>query len=111
MEPQVEKAFEIANFMTTMASQKRILQENYQQTLLCYYNGGTFKASRELIGFIVNLKTDHYVVIDENQIPVMITDIPEFIDKLLSHHTEAVNSYFNHYQKLIKSKKIESLIE
>lgn len=111
MEPQVEKAFEIANFMTTLASQKRILKEDYEQTLLCYHNGGTFKATRELIAFISSLKTDHFVVVDENQIPIMITNIPEFLDKVLAQHTEANNSYFSQYQRLIKSKKIESLVE
>lgn len=111
MEPQIEKAFEIANFMTTLASQKRILQEEYENTLLCYYNGGTFKASQELIAFVSVLTTEHYIFVDENTTPILVTDLKEFVAKLLAQHTEANNLFFSKYQKLIKSKKVESLVE
>ena len=37
MEEQVQKAFDIANYMTTLAGQKRILLEEYHQNRSSFY--------------------------------------------------------------------------
>lgn len=110
MEPTIEKAFEIADYMSNLVGQKRILQEDFEQTLYVYINGGTFKATRELISFISNLDTESYIIVDENKIPIFIEELSLFLDKLKAKHTEAVNLYFTRYESLLKNKNFENLL-
>lgn len=113
MNPKLEKAFEIANYMATLSAQKHILKEEYLQSLIFYHNGGTFTATRELINFVktlVDLDNLTYTLVDDNDIPIEITDLAAFLEKVLSTYTFAVNGYFTRYSQLRKSKTVESLM-
>ena len=114
MDKFIEKAFEISNLMVTLGNQKRLLKEEYEQSLFYFYNGGTFKATKETITYIKTLKdldveTD-IVVVDENGMPIRIDSITNFLQELLNQHFQASNKYFSDYQKLKKSKSVESIL-
>ena len=115
MEEKIRKAFEFANFMATLNSQKRILKEEYQQKLVFYENGGTFTASKEFINFLkVLLDLGHVqnvVVIDDNNTPILISDLKVFFDNILSCYYEAVNEYYTKYNLLTKKRTIENLVD
>lgn len=51
MDERVEKAFAVANYMSTLSNQRRILLEEYSQKLVYYINGASFKITPELINF------------------------------------------------------------
>lgn len=114
MNSKLEKAFEVANYMTTLSAQKHILKEEYHQTLIFYHNGGTFTATRELINFVKTLidlqKSQSEVLVDENSIPIEIEDLSKFLEIALSAYTFAVNGYYTKYSQLRKSKTVESLM-
>lgn len=112
MDKNIEQAFEAANYMITLADQKRILKEEFNQNSVYFLNGGTFKASRELINFVkslIDLGKENAVLIDDNHMPVDIPDLKTFLDNVLHTHFFAVNSYHTKYQKLKSSRTVESL--
>jgi hypothetical protein len=114
MKTDIDKAFEIANFMTTLNNQKRILHEEYNQSLYYYKDGNTFKATPEFISFvssIVQSNIESSVILDQNGIPVLVSDIKDLLTSLISTYTEASNGYFYNYQKLISSKTVESILD
>ena len=39
MNDKLKQAFDIANYMTTLADQKRILVEEYHQNIIYFFNG------------------------------------------------------------------------
>ena len=49
MDERIEKAFEVANYMATLSNQRRIVLEEYNQKLVHYINGATFRITPELI--------------------------------------------------------------
>lgn len=115
MDERVQKAFDNANYMATLVSQKNILNEELSQNLLHYESGGTFTASKELINFVKTLLDIGYlenvVVVDDNNTPINVEDLKTFFDKVVSVYFEAVNEFFNKYNALIKQRKIESLVD
>ena len=114
MNTDVEKAFQIANFMTTLNNQKRILKEEYNQSLYYYSNGNTFKATPEFISFInvlIQSNIENSVILDYNNVPVLISDIKDFLASLIATYTEASNGYFYNYQKLISSKTVGNILD
>jgi hypothetical protein len=114
VDTKLEKAFEIANYMASLAAQKYILKEEYCQALIFYHNGGTFTATRELINFVKTLvdltNSETSVLVDNNDIPIDIENLSQFLELALSKYTFAVNGYYTKYSQLRKSKSVESLM-
>lgn len=114
MDQNVEKAFEISNLMVTVANQKRILKEEYDQSLFLFENGGVFKATNEFICYVKTLKEllqeNRAVIIDFNSTPIEIKDISKFLESLLNSHFQANNFYFSKFETLKKSKNITSIL-
>lgn len=115
MDPKIQKAFEVANYMSTLSAQKQILKEEYCQNLIYYHNGGTFKATRELINFIETLLSRGHdsdvILMDDNDLPIEILDLKSFSGDILSKYFEAINQFYHRYSNLKKSKSIERLID
>lgn len=115
MDEQLKRAFEIADHMSVVSSQKNILKEEFAQTLCYYCNGGSFTLSKELITFVKLLldvnQLENVVLVDDNNIPINIENLKDFFEEILSLYTQATNLYYTKYNLLIKNRKLESLID
>lgn len=115
MDQKVQKAYEVANYMTTLSNQKAILKQEFKQNLLFFFQGHTFTVSKELINFVktlidLNQETD-VILIDDNDLPINIDHLPKFLEDILNQYSMAVNSYHSKYTQLKVSRKIESLVQ
>lgn len=114
MDERLEKALDISNYMVTLNNQKRILKEQYQENLIHYYNGGQFTVTQQLISFcqsLISLSQENTILIDDNNIPVEISDLQLFAEDLNSKYFEASNKYLVEYNKLKKSRSVESIMD
>lgn len=113
MDEKIKQAFEAANFVATFSNQRRIIQEELNQKLVYYINGGTFKVTLELINFAKTaLELGHssdVVFIDQNKIPVLVNNVQSFLDDLLSVYFEAVNDYYKQYTDLKRLRQVENI--
>lgn len=114
MDEKVSKAFDIANLMVSISNQKRALREEFEQTLFYFYNGGSFKANKDLISYVSSIKSlgvkENAVITDENEQPILIDNIDKFLEALLDCHTRANNLYYTKYEQLRKSRSVESVL-
>ena len=114
MDERVEKAFAVVNYMATLSNQRRIITEEYQQQLVYYTNGATFKVTPELISFtktVIGLgKVSDVGFIDSNNMPILIPDVNEFFKNITSIYFEAINEYASKYGKIRSKRKVEDII-
>lgn len=114
MDEKLSKAFEVANYMATLSTQRRVILEELSQKLVHYVNGGTFKITPELIAFtktLLDLGQDTDIVfIDANNMPVVIVDVQEFFDTLVSTYFESVNEYSAKYNEIKSKRKVEGIV-
>lgn len=111
---RLEKALEQANTMQSFNLNKNTLKVKTQNLLSYSVNGGTFKVDQSLISFvqyIVESGRTEVAILDKNDIPILITDTEQFLDDISSLYFEAINEYYNEYQKLRSSRKIEKVLE
>ena len=111
---RLEKALNFSNTMQTFNLNKNNLKVKTQNLLNFSSNGGTFKVSQERIGFVkfvVDSGKDTTVILDKNDIPVRIDDTKKFLEDISSLYFESINEYYNDYQKLRSSRKIEKVLE
>jgi predicted 3-demethylubiquinone-9 3-methyltransferase (glyoxalase superfamily) len=115
MDERIEKAFAVANYMSTLSNQRRVILEEYTQKLVYYTNGATFKVDPNLINFIKNVidlgHTTDVPFIDANNFPVIISDVQEFFDSVVSVYFEALNEYAAKYSELKSKRKIADIVE
>jgi len=114
MDERLEKALEFANFMVTLNNQKRSLKEKYRNDCVYYQNGGTFTITKELITFVKTLVDLNHitdiVVIDDNELPIRVSDLKKFLEDIINQYFIASNSYYNNYQSLKKNRSVDALI-
>jgi len=115
VDEKIKKAFDSANYMSVLASQKKILKEEYYQSLLYYQNGGVFSVTKDLINFsktLIDLNniTD-VILVDDNDSPILIKDLHAFLSEILSVYAFATNGYYNKFSKLKTSRTVEKLID
>jgi hypothetical protein len=114
MDERIEKAFNVANFMATLSNQKRIVLEEYNQKLIYYTNGATFRVNHELIAFVktlVDLKnTKDVVLVDNNHFPVLIEDLKSFLKDITDLYLTATQEYANKYNEIKVKRKIADIV-
>ncbi len=115
MDPIVQKAFDVANYMTTLSNQKQILKEEFSQNLIHYQNGGTFTVTRELINFVKTLIDLGYeedsVLVDDNHTPISIENLKSFLEVLLEIYQSSISEYYTKYSQLKNSRTVEALVK
>lgn len=114
MDERVEKALEFSNYMQTLNNQKRILKERYFEERVCYYNGGKFDTTKELLTFVnmmLEKGSDELVLIDDNDIPVKISNIDDFLQELMNSYFQAANRYYEEFDKLRMKRSVEKMVD
>jgi hypothetical protein len=113
VDEKLSQALERSNFMTTFATQRRLLWEKYQDDLIHYKDGHELPITETLISFCNTLlqkgKT-RTVIIDANNLPVQIDNLDEFLTNILEQYASSSNEYFAEFEKLKKTRHVEGLV-
>ena len=111
---RLEKALDFSNTMKTFNLNKNNLKVKTQNLLSYSTAGGSFTVDQSLISFmnfVVSSGKTEITLLDKNDIPFRIEDTEKFLDEISSLYFEVVNDYYNEYQKLRSSRKIEKVLE
>ena len=111
---RLEKALDFSNTMKTFNLNKNNLKVKTQNLLSYSTSGGSFTVDQSLISFmnfVVSSGKTEISLLDKNDIPIHIDDTEKFLDEVSSLYFEVVNDYYNEYQKLRSSRKIEKVLE
>lgn len=113
MDEKLEKAIQTANYMATLTNQRKLALEEYNQSLVYYFDGASFTATRELITFakaLIDSGNTSAILLDDNSIPVKVEDLKTFYNNILAVYGEASHEYFVKYTNLKKKRRVEDLV-
>ena len=113
MDERIEKAFQTANYMASLSNLRRVALEEYQQSLIYYFQGSTFTVTRELIVFVhtlTELGNTESIILDDNNIPTNIINLKEFLTNILNVYGEATNAFLVKYTELKSKRRVEGLV-
>ena len=111
---RLKKALDFSNTMKTFNLNKNNLRVKTQNLLSYSTAGGSFTVDQSLISFmnfVVSSGKTEISLLDKNNVPIHIDDTEKFLDEVSSLYFEVVNDYYNEYQKLRSSRKIEKVLE
>ena len=112
MDERIEKAFEVANYMATLSNQKRIILEEYNQKLIYFVNGATFKITPDLISFVSTMADRPFdlILVDSTNLPVKISDTKKFLNDIIAVYSNASEEYFEKYSSIKSKRKLADMI-
>lgn len=114
MDERLEKALNFSNYMVTLNNQKRVLREKFKENTVYYFNGGQFTVTKELITFVNMLverdNTEDVVLIDDNETPILVADLEDFLSDIISTYFTASNAYHAEYKILTKKRSVSKLV-
>jgi hypothetical protein len=111
---RLKNALDFSNTMKTFNLNKNNLKVKTQNLLSYSTAGGSFTVDQSLISFmnfVVSSGKTEISLLDKNNIPIHIDDTEKFLDEVSSLYFEVVNDYYNEYQQLRSSRKIEKVLE
>jgi hypothetical protein len=114
MDERLEKALDFSNYMVTLNNQKRLLNEQYQQQLIYYFNGGQFTATHQLVSFcnsLISLGQTETVLVDDNNIPVFVQELEDFLNEILLKYASASNQYYTEYEVFKKNRSVKGIVD
>lgn len=113
MDDKLKEALEFSNYRLTLNNQKQNLIQRMNTQLTIGYSNAMFTASLEVINFVQHLidqQVEQFVFIDNNSNPILITDLKDFHAKLFSAYAEALNEFYNDYEKIKKQRTTKGLV-
>ena len=115
MEALLTNALDFSNYKQTLAIQRKTLKERIDGKLTFGHNGGIFKIDQTLISFVQFLitqeRTTNVPLIDSNNNPILIADLVTFRDEILDRYFTATYEYHEEFEKLKKSRTVETLVD
>ena len=114
MEERLEKALEFANYRQTLNNQLHKVKIRAEGLLMYSKNGGSFNINQELICFVDYLNRSGLVdvpLLDSNNTPVQISDIPAFLKEITTRYFEVTNDYLKEYKEIRKSRNVKSVLD
>jgi hypothetical protein len=114
VDERLEKAFQTANYMATLSNLRKTALEEYQQSLIYYFQGSSFTVTRELIVFVHTLTeigNTESIILDDNNIPQNVANLKEFLTNILNVYGLATNTYLAKYIDIKSKRRVEGLVE
>lgn len=114
MDERLLQAVEFSNFMVTLENQKRIIKEQYYESLIHYHNKGQFTIDSNLISFLqtlLSLNQTEAILIDDNELPIEIVDLKAFVLEVMNKYFQSSNTYLIEYNKLVSQRSVKGLID
>lgn len=114
MEENLENILSYKNTMRNFNLNRKVMQDKIMNELHVYQNGGTFVVTQELIGFLnylVQSDKTNVNILDKNNLPINIADVNEFLERVAERYFSSLNFYYQEYEQLRSSTKIEIALD
>lgn len=112
--PALAEMLTVSNSRATYQNQLHLAKLRFTTACHVPYAGGSFVVDPVLIAYLssrLQVHTEQVIVEDAEHMPVMISDLGDFVDIITSQYYQALNAYWDEIQRLRSSRKPEVMVE
>jgi len=113
MDQRLNDALEFSNYRLTLANHKKNLRLRAEALQVVSHAGGMFRASPDTItwlDFVIRSGAEQYVLIDQNDQPVLVTDLAALRDRLFDAYTKSMNLLHVEYEKIKRARTVQKIV-
>lgn len=113
MDQRLNDALEFSNYRLTLANHKKNLRLRAEALQVVSHAGGMFRADTALITWldlVIRSGAEQYVLIDQNDQPVLITDLAVLKDRLFDAYTKSMNLLHVEYEKIKRARTVQKIV-
>lgn len=110
----LDEMLEISNARAVYQHQVRMAEIKFRNACILGFAGGEFHIDPYLLGYLehrVRVNVDKAVVLDVNNLPILITDLEDFLDIASSQYHSALNEYYDEVQRLRSTRDPAKMVE
>lgn len=114
LDGRLEEALQMSNYRITLANQLDMARWKLKEQLTISINGGTFNINPTLITFVhmhIAESASSIVLIDVNENPIEINDLPTFLEQLKDTYHEALNDYLIECKRLRGARNTKNVVK
>lgn len=116
MDERLERALDFSNYRMILSTRQKNLKTLFENKLLFHYESGIFKADKEFLTFVFliqknPLNREGYIFIDQNDTPILISDLQEFYKLIDERYSTSLKQYYESYQKLSEARDIRKALD
>lgn len=113
MDQRLNDALEFSNYRLTLANHKKNLRLRAEALQVVSHSGGMFRASPDIItwlDFVIGTGAEQYVLVDQNDQPVLINDLAALRDRLFDAYTKSMNLLHVEYEKIKRARTVQKIV-
>lgn len=114
MDQRLKDALEYSNYRLTLATHKKNIILRAEAIQLVSNSGGMFRATEQLIlwiDYLVRAGHDQYVVVDMNEQPILVQQLPKLKDQLSDAHAKSMNLLHSESEKIKRVRNVQKIVE
>jgi Tfp pilus assembly PilM family ATPase len=113
MDQRLKEALEYSNYRLSLATHKKNIRLRAEAIQLVSESGGMFRANEQLIlwlDYLAKTGASQYVLVDINDQPVMIQNIPALRDRLHDAYTKSMNLMHAENEKIKRARDVAKVV-
>lgn len=114
MDKDLIKAYNFGNYSRTIQNQINLLKLKMKKELQFSMHGGSFEVTPEFLVYVKAYSDQgiyRAVLLDKFDNPVMIEDIDEFYDSVMSLRRKTLNEFYAEFEKIRKTRNLTDMID
>ncbi len=114
MDERLEKALTFSNYRATIENRRVTVTRRFETMRIVHKNNGLFFADETTIAFVNMLINDGHtdaILLDRNDNPIEIDDLPGFKEELMNVYFTAINEYSTQMKKLSKARSVKKAMD
>lgn len=114
MDNRLQEALDFSNYRLTLSTQLSNLKIKLASDLLITHQNGIFTVSVDKILYckqLIDQNTLVFPFVDDNDVPILITNLPQFYELMDSTYKRAMTQYQTEYAKVVTSRNIKKIVD
>ncbi len=113
MDQRLKEALEYSNYRLTLSTHKKNIRLRAEAILLVSDSGGMFRSTDQLIlwiDYLIRSQIEQYVLLDTNDQPILVKDLPALRNRLQDAHAKSMNLLHAENEKIKRARTVEKVV-
>ena len=110
MDERLAKALDVSKALETHQNQKNILNKQYKDNLIYYFDGHKLSVNLSIITYCMSMESQ-FVLVDDNNTPFLVSNPSDFTKNIRAIYDTATRKYLMEFNKIKSKRSVGDLLD